>query len=280
MKIYEALRWASSFLLESNLEEPAGEWLLRHHTGKDRSNLLASMHDVLEEPIWIAFRNDVQLLATGVPVQHIIGTEEFYGRTFQVNKDVLIPRPETEELVELLLTKMPQAPLSILDIGTGSGAIAISLKLERPDCEVTALDLSEDALCVAKQNAVNLGADVSFKQGDLFAPVSGEAFDVIVSNPPYIPETDVNTLATQVRDYEPHSALFAGKDGLVIYRRLAEAMPRFVKENGLIGLEFGAGQGNEIKKLFSRAFPFATVDICYDINGKDRMLAIYGDLRG
>ncbi|WP_353625812.1 HemK family protein methyltransferase [Bacillus sp. JCM 19041] len=138
MKIYEALRWASSFLLERELEEPAGEWLLRHHTGKDRSDLLASMHDELEEPIWIAFRKDVELLATGVPVQHIIGTEEFYGRTFQVNKDVLIPRPETEELVELLLNKMPQAPLSILDIGTGSGAIAISLKLERPDCKVTA----------------------------------------------------------------------------------------------------------------------------------------------
>lgn len=278
VKIYEALRWASSFLLEKNLEAPAGEWLLRHHTGMKRATLLASMHDELSDSIWNDFKQDVEKLTTGVPVQHLIGSEQFFGRSFHVSEHVLIPRPETEELIALLLEKLPSSPLSVIDIGTGSGAIAITMKLERGNDTVSAIDLSNKALEVAKENATLLGAEVQFYQGDLFAPVTGETFDVLISNPPYIPEADKETLAVQVKDYEPHEALFAGIDGLEIYRRLAFNMPKHTKPNSIIGLEIGAGQGKAVEALFRDAFPNAAVDICYDINKKDRMIIVSGDL--
>ncbi|GAF12784.1 methylase of polypeptide chain release factors [Bacillus sp. JCM 19045] len=277
-KIYEALRWASSFLLEKELEAPAGEWLLRHHTGMERSSLLASMHDELSEPVWLAFQADVERLTTGIPVQHLIGSEQFFGRTFRVSEHVLIPRPETEELIAQLLERMPEKPLSIVDIGTGSGAIAITIKLERPGDHVAAIDLSKQALEVAKENAVRLSAAVEFLQGDLLAPLAGQTFDVLISNPPYIPEGDKDSLSIQVREYEPHGALFAGVDGLEIYRRLAREMPKYTKVDSIIGLEIGAGQGEAVQALFKSAFPNANVDICFDINKKDRMIIVSGDM--
>lgn len=182
--IHEALRWASSFLQENGVEPTAGEWLLRHHGNMERAKLLASLRDPLPEPVWQAFKQDVAVMVSGVPVQHVLGYEQFYGRTFLVNGDVLIPRPETEELVALVLNKLKPGPQAILDVGTGSGAIALTLKLERPDCHVTATDISEKALDVARENAQRLGADITFAKGDLLAPVAGAVFDVIVSNPP------------------------------------------------------------------------------------------------
>jgi len=271
--VYEALNWASSFLREHQLEEPAGEWLLRHHLQKDRASLLASFHDFMDESTLKALEEDVKTLTTGVPVQHLIGTESFYGRVFNVSKDVLIPRPETEELVLAILQRIDGAK-RILDIGTGSGAIAITLKLESPESHVTAIDLSEDALAVAQKNAKTLKADVLFKHGNLFAPVRGKTFDVIVSNPPYIPETDRASLAEQVREYEPALALFAGDDGLTVYRQLAKDAPLYTHSGSMIALEVGAGQGESVKNLFQEQFPTAAIDVIEDINKKDRIVLI------
>ncbi|MFS0788444.1 peptide chain release factor N(5)-glutamine methyltransferase [Shouchella sp. 1P09AA] len=271
--VYEALNWASSFLRDHQLEEPAGEWLLRHHLQKDRASLLAGFHDFMDESTLKAFEEDVKTLTTGVPVQHLIGTESFYGRLFNVSKDVLIPRPETEELVLAILQRINGAK-RIVDIGTGSGAIAITLKLESPESLVTAIDLSEDALAVAQKNAKTLKADVLFKHGNLFEPVRGKTFDVIVSNPPYIPETDRASLAEQVREYEPALALFAGDDGLAIYRRLAKDAPLYTHSGSMIALEVGAGQGESVKTLFQEQFPTAVIDVIEDINKKDRIVLI------
>ncbi|WDF05075.1 peptide chain release factor N(5)-glutamine methyltransferase [Shouchella hunanensis] len=271
--VYEALNWASSFLRSHGLEEPAGEWLLRHHLNTNRAALLASFHDEVRDDVWLAFKADVETLTSGIPVQHIIGSESFYGRIFNVSGDVLIPRPETEELVQAVLERL-KGTERIVDIGTGSGAIAITLQLESPHTEVTAVDVSEKALNVAKENAKTLGAKVRFKLGDLCRPVKGEYFDVIVSNPPYIPVGDRASLAEQVREYEPELALFAGDDGLAVYRRLALELHEYVHDGSLIALEIGAGQGSAVKQLFQKQFPKATIEVRFDINEKDRIVLI------
>ena len=223
------------------------------------------------------FWNLIEEHQTGKPVQYIIGTEEFYGRTFEVNEDVLIPRPETEELIVETTTRIKrmfkeQSNLSLADIGTGSGAIAITMKLEMPDLHVTATDLSSKALKVAQMNAHNLQAQLSFEQGDLTEPLANEKWDVILSNPPYISYDEATTLSDSVLNYEPHSALFAEEDGLYLYKRLAQELPAIMNRPGLIGLEIGYLQGLAVQSYFQKAFPDAQVDIVKDINGKERII--------
>ena len=174
LKVYEALNWASSFLKEKQRDENAGEILLRHFLKLTRSQLLANMHETIEPDALEAFKKAVNLHLEGKPVQYIIGYEEFYGRNFKVNESVLIPRPETEELVYGALERIGrlfhrQESLAVADIGTGSGAIAITLKLEKPNLLVTATDIHEPTLFLAKENAKILGAEIDFVQGDLLA---------------------------------------------------------------------------------------------------------------
>ena len=278
-KIYEALNWASSFLKEQNRDENAGELLMRHILDCSRSELFAITRDSLAEGDWQRFEQAVRLHADGKPVQYIIGSEEFYGRSFIVNSHVLIPRPETEELVYHTLNKAKKRfpagdGLSLLDVGTGSGAIAITMKLEKPSLHVTASDLVSESLNVAKDNARRLGAEVDFIQGDLLDPFvqAGKRFDIILSNPPYIPVGDAETMSVVVTDHEPHIALFAGEDGLDLYRRFAQDLPNVVKDHFVIGFEVGAGQGEAVASLMQEAFPEANVTVEFDINGKDRMV--------
>ncbi|WP_053361081.1 peptide chain release factor N(5)-glutamine methyltransferase [Bacillus sp. FJAT-27251] len=278
-KIFEALNWASSFLKEKGRDENAGEILLRHFAGMSRAQLFASMRDELDPEVWTAFEQAVVRHHEGVPVQYIIGHEEFYGRRFMVNPSVLIPRPETEELIEGTLRRLEkmfgmQENLQLADIGTGSGAIAATLKLERPSLNVTATDLSPEALATARENGAGLGAEVDFKQGDLLQPLiqSGKKFDAIVSNPPYIPAGDQSWMSEVVTGHEPHLALFAGEDGLNLYRRFMEELPLVLKEKSLVAFEIGAGQGVAVAGLLKSAFPQANVEIVDDINGKDRMV--------
>ena len=280
MKVYEALRWASSFLRENDRDENAGEWLLMSQLGLSRAQMLANMHDELTEEEEAIFIKDVKKHGIdAVPVQHIIGSEEFYGRTFLVNGDVLIPRPETEELIFHALAKLkklfsPEEKLEMADIGTGSGIIAITMALECPDMNVSAVDLSEKALKQAGKNAERLNAKVEFMQGDLLKPLieAGKKVDVLLSNPPYIPESDHEILSDVVKNHEPHLALFAGDDGLDCYRQITADLPSVLAEKALVGFEVGAGQGEQVAELLRAVYPEANVEVVFDINGKDRMV--------
>ncbi|MFC0475855.1 peptide chain release factor N(5)-glutamine methyltransferase [Robertmurraya beringensis] len=277
-KVFEALAWASSFLKEQGRDENAGELLLRHYMNMSRSCLLASLHDVVEEAIWEQFVESVKKHGEGMPVQYMIGYEEFYGRRFSVNQEVLIPRPETEELVYGALDRIKrlfgEEQVQLVDIGTGSGAIAITMKLECPALQVTATDIAEASLEVARKNAEELGAKVEFLQGDLLLPFieSGAKFDVILSNPPYIPLGDEKEMSVVVTKHEPHRALFAGKDGLDLYRRFMNELPQVIKNKALVGFEIGAGQSEAVSGMLRETFPTALVEVVYDINGKDRMV--------
>lgn len=278
-KIYEALHWASSFLKTAGRDENAGELLLRYLTNQSRTTLLANLREELPDGVWSAFEKAVHEHANGRPVQYIIGSEEFYGRTFIVNEAVLIPRPETEELVYGILqrikAKFPAGQeLDLIDVGTGSGAIAVSLKLERPSLHVTATDISEASLAVAEGNAKRLGAELEFFQGDLLKPVidGKRKFDVVVSNPPYIPLADMEWMSEVVTEHEPHQALFAGEEGLDFYRRFMEQLPLVLQSGALVGFEIGAGQGKAVAALLKQTFTDAAVEVVNDINGKDRMV--------
>ncbi|TDL79296.1 peptide chain release factor N(5)-glutamine methyltransferase [Peribacillus frigoritolerans] len=279
MKVYEALKWASSFLAEAERDHNAGELLLRHHLNMSRAEMLANFRTDLPEGIWERFKTDVNHHAEGIPVQHMIGSEEFYGRSFIVNKEVLIPRPETEELVEGILLKAKSlfngySLVEAADIGTGSGAIAISLALENPLFKMSAVDIAQESLEVAQLNAKTLGAEVQFLHGDLLSPIlnSGKKLDVVVSNPPYIPDADILELSPVVKDHEPIRALAGGADGLDFYRRLAAEIPLVISERALIAFEVGAGQGEDVKALLLDKLPHAEAEVKYDINGKDRMV--------
>jgi release factor glutamine methyltransferase len=274
-KIYEALKWASSFLEKKNRDQNAGELLLRHFSGMSRTMLYANMREELDPAILEQFEKAIHEHLEGTPIQYIIGSEEFYGRTFIVNESVLIPRPETEELVLGILQRIKrETPLDVIDVGTGSGAIAVSLKLENPSLQVTATDISADSLSVAKENANRLGAEIEFCQGDLLKQMIEQKrkFDVVISNPPYIPLIDKTWMSEVVTEHEPHRALFAGEDGLDFYRRFMEELPLVVKAQALIGFEIGAGQGIRVAELLKNTFPGAKVEIVNDINGKDRMV--------
>ncbi len=275
MKVFEALKWASSFLKDHGRDENAGELFLKWILQMERAQLLAELRMPLSDHDRSRFEQAIMEHVAGRPIQHIIGYEEFYGRKFIVNEDVLIPRPETEELVEAISSHIKtrlNTPLRLADIGTGSGAIAITMKLEFPELAVAASDISEDALEIAKRNASLLDANMAFFHGDLLEPFlkTSEKWDIILSNPPYIP--DGENLSDVVKNYEPHSALFGGIDGLDFYRRLARDLPKVVNERALIGFEIGAGQGLAVQAIMQAAFPRANTEIIFDINGKDRIV--------
>ncbi|MEW8970456.1 MAG: peptide chain release factor N(5)-glutamine methyltransferase [Mesobacillus sp.] len=279
VRIFEALNWASSFLKEHNREEFAGELLLRHYSGLSRTSMLMKMRDELDGEVWSEFQAAVKRHAAGEPIQYIIGSEEFYGRRFEVNEHVLIPRPETEELVYGTLQRLDKLfperdSIELVDVGTGSGAISVTLKLEKPELKVTAVDLSKDAIEVARKNASKLGAEIEFLHGDLLQPLilQGRKVDAVISNPPYIPVSDQEWMSDIVTEHEPHMALFAGEDGLDLYRRFMEELPLVLKEKALIGFEIGAGQGEAVRELLEKTFPDANVEVVFDINGKDRMV--------
>jgi release factor glutamine methyltransferase len=229
------------------------ELLLLHHLNISRAQLLANPSRELTEAEESAYWQSIQRRATTEPIQYITGQQEFYGLPFKVTPAVLIPRPETEHLVEAVIQRLPQnQPLRIVDIGTGSGAIAIALAVHLPQTHITALDLSPEALKIAQANAEtnNVANRITFLQSDLLSALAHEAaFDAIVSNPPYIPQTDSPTLHPEVRDHEPHTALFAGDEGLDIYRRLIPQAHTLLKPNGLIALEIGHGQRDALAAL-------------------------------
>lgn len=212
-------------------------------------------------------------LAAHVPAQYIIGNTEFYGLELKVDERVLIPRPETEELVELILTENAKPNQSVLDIGTGSGAIALALAKNRPDWLVTASDISPDALNLASENASLQDLKISFKKSDCFAEIA-ENYDIIVSNPPYISRADESEVGLNVLHSEPHLALFAEEDGLAIYRKIAQEAKNHLREGGNIYLEIGYKQGHSVPALFRKYLPEKRVRTLKDQFGQDRMVVV------
>ncbi|MBT2570899.1 peptide chain release factor N(5)-glutamine methyltransferase [Planococcus sp. ISL-110] len=274
--VYEALKRASSYLEENGREEGAARILLQHELGLSYSGLISSMRDTISEQQFEKFWKNVEQHAKGIPVQHLTGSEEFYGRNFLVNPDVLIPRPETEELIEetlgLINRYLTKKELAIADIGTGSGIIAITMKCELPDAQVVATDISQPALETATRNAERLNAEIDFRLGDLSEPIRDGKWDVILSNPPYIAHAEAPGLSDSVRDFEPHSALFAEKEGLALYEKMAMQLPELLNKPGIIGFEIGYQQGPAVEKMLKDAFPDSLVYSKKDINKNDRMV--------
>ena len=212
-------------------------------------------------------------LAAHIPAQYIIGHAEFFGMQLKVDERVLIPRPETEELVELILAENLKDNLKVLDIGTGSGAIALVLAKNRPDWSVTAADISQDALELATENANVQNLNLSFIKSDCFSKISSK-YDIIVSNPPYISREDQEEVGLNVLHSEPHLALFADEDGLAIYRRIAESSKDYLNDGGKIYLEIGYKQGQSVPALFMENLPEKRVRTLKDQFGQDRMVVI------
>ena len=212
-----------------------------------------------------------QQLAAHKPAQYIIGYADFFGMQLTVDERVLIPRPETEEWVELILAENPEEYLKVLDIGTGSGAIALALAKNRPDWSVTAVDISQDALDLATENAKVQNIQIFLKKSDCFTEIS-EKYDIIVSNPPYISRKDELEVGLNVLHSEPHLALFADEDGLAIYRRIAEDAEEYLKDGGKIYLEIGYKQGQSVSDLFRKHLSEKRVRTLKDQFGQDRMV--------
>ena len=224
-----------------------------------------------EEEVFV--KGIFQQLAAHKPAQYIIGQADFYGMQLKVDERVLIPRPETEELVEFILAENSEENLKVLDIGTGSGAIALALAKNRADWSVTAADISQDALDLAGENAKNQKLNIFFKKSDCFAEIS-EKYDIIVSNPPYISREDESEVGLNVFYSEPHLALFADEDGLAIYRRIAEDAKDYLKDGGKIYLEIGYKQGQSVPDLFRKNLPEKRVRTLKDQFDQDRMVVI------
>lgn len=247
------------------------EALLLHALGKPRSWLIAHDTDVLDEQVRSAFDAMVARRAGGEPVAYITGRRGFWSLDLEVTPATLIPRPETELLVELALARLPvDRACRVVDLGTGSGAIALAIARERPRADVSAVDLSAEALVVARANASRLGLErVRFVQGTWMTPLSDERFDVIVSNPPYIEAADPHLAQGDLR-FEPLTALASGADGLDAIREIVAQAPRHLEPGGWLLMEHGWDQGPAVRGLLERA-GYAEVFTAPDLEGRDRV---------
>ena len=246
-------------------------WLLEHHLGLRRADLQLAIPSGLDRKPLLA---DFERLLTGEPIQYILGEAPFYGRSFGVTRDTLIPRNETEELVHLILKENPKSELRVLDLGTGTGCIPITLALELQEPEVYALDVSVQALAVACKNALQLGAQVQFIKGDLLGSIPNlDLFDVIVSNPPYVPLRDQGEMQANVLNFEPHLALFVpDEDPLVFYRAIGVWGQQLLKQGGKLYLEIYENLADELVQLLLSQ-GFEELRVRQDLNGKNRMLS-------
>lgn len=272
-QINQLLKNAEAILLENGLDQNAAEILLETRMGLTRSELWMEMSRELEPNHEKQFQEDFARYLAGEPVQYILKTAPFYGYDFLVTEDVLIPRPETEELVATAEAFLKKHPLrSLLDVCTGSGIIAIALKKAFPDMTVTASDISAAALAIAKKNALLLNADVRFVETDLLESFkqNNERFDMIVANPPYISEAEKAEMSDYVLKNEPSIALFAENDGLAIYERFVDNLKYVLNPSFWVGVEIGYTQSERVKQLFEKSYPHATVLIHKDISSKDR----------
>jgi len=267
------LNWTKEYLAGKGVENARleAEWMLCAATGLDRVGLYLNFDKPLNETELASYREMVSRRGRREPLQHILGTQEFCGLEFEVSPDVLIPRHDTEALVSAALERAPQAH-SVLDIGTGSGCIAVALAAHLPAARVAAVDLSEAALTVARRNAERNGVLVEFLHGSLFGPVIGRCFDLIVSNPPYIPTADIDGLEPEVRNGDPRGALDGGADGLDFYRALIPAALKHLNPGGWLLLEAGIGQARDVAALFRAEREYGELFTTHDPGGIERVV--------
>ncbi|SEM80357.1 peptide chain release factor N(5)-glutamine methyltransferase [Lihuaxuella thermophila] len=287
--IREAYQWASSFLQDGGISSPEfeAELLIRRSLGVDRTRFFTMWKEPWPAELTPRLRQWIQRRVQGEPLQYIFGDQEFYGRTFEVNPSVLIPRPETELLVETVLREADKEwgdqPLHVVDVGTGSGAIAVTLAVERPRWRVTAIDISRSALQTARRNAARHGVEerMEWIHGEYLTPLLGTASapDILVSNPPYIPSGQVPKLEKQVSQFEPRLALDGGEDGLDPYRVLTKQLAEWDgKRVRLVCFEIGADQGPEVSNLVRNISREVSVSVRQDLAGRDRI--VVGWIRG
>ncbi len=265
----DAPRLGSALALDAAESKLEVRVLLGHALGVNRAWLIAHERDPLPAAPLEKYEALLARRLKGEPVAYLLGEKEFFGRIFSVTPDVLVPRPETELLVELALEKLPTAFARVLDLGTGSGCIAISVALERPGCGVLAVDQSAEALAVAMRNAVHLGAKLGFYQGNWYQALPAEAgkLDLIVSNPPYVAEGDPH-LAALV--HEPAQALASGTDGLADIRQIVQGAPAWLRPGGWLMFEHGWDQGENCREIM-RAEGFTGVETRADLAGIGRV---------
>lgn len=271
--------WAMDAFKRAGVESPvqSSDLLLGFVTGRDRIYVLSHAEDSLPAETWNEYRSLVLRHAKGEPLQYLTGEREFFGLDFHVNPAVLIPRPETELLVETalgIIRKRLDCRMKFLDVGTGSGCIAVSIAHEIPASTGWATDISEPALGVARRNALRhqVSGRIQFVRADLLDCFSrGWVFDMILSNPPYVPLEEYDTLPSGVRDHEPKRALFGGRDGLDFYRRLVPAAKERLKPGGYVLVEAGAGQADRIGRLIEEA-GLVLLEILNDLQGIPRCI--------
>jgi len=283
--IAQLLTWTTDFFREHGIENPRldAEVLLGAVLGKDRMYLYVHFDEPLEPAELARYRSHVRERAGHVPLAYVLGRREFMGLDFRVTRDTLIPRPDTELLVQCAVDFLRARAAeggdehSVADIGTGTGAIALSVLHYTEGTRVDAVDISPAAAEVARENAERLGLAerIEVHVGDLTAPLAGHSYDVILSNPPYIPTADIATLMPEVRSYEPHLALDGGTDGLNIYRRLMADAPALLKEGGAIAVEVGIDEAAAVAALAMAHPRIVRTEILKDLAGIERVVVGY-----
>ena len=271
--ILEILKWTTGFFKEKQIINPRlnAEYIISHVLGCKRFDLYVRFEEIVSLENREKIKKMVIERAKSKPLQYVIGETEFYGHRFFVNESVLIPRPETEYLVEKIITEIDSYN-TILDIGSGSGAIAITLKKELPYLSITAVDISASALKIATENAELNQVEIEFIESDIFSKLNTK-FDIIVSNPPYIPQKEYEALDKEILEYEPKLALLAEDDGLYFYRRILSEAKLYLNVNGKIYFEIGYNQSDRIKKIAENN-GFTEIETLKDLNGFDRIMII------
>ena len=258
---------------KSHIHKTQAEMLLSILLDVNSLELLLMLDKIIEDDVCNKYKEQVLMVKNNVPIQYVIGNVNFYGNSFIVNKNVLIPRFETEELVEntvKLIKEHFNYPVNIIDLGCGSGCIGLSLKKKLDNVNVTLVDISKEALEVAKENANNLGVNVSFLHSNMWENVAGK-YDIVISNPPYI--RDDEEIEDLVKNNEPHIALYGGVDGLDYYRLIRKDLLNHVNDKYLVALEIGDMQNNDVVNLFSD-IEEVTIISKKDLSGRDRMVFI------
>ena len=278
MKYKQFIKINKEKALENNKEDAAVILLLQKILDVNSSKLFMMLEDEITEDKQKQFNLIFdKYLYDNKPIQYLIGTSNFYGYDFIVNENVLIPRFETEELVDNILFRYDKyfknQEVDVCDLATGSGCIAITLAKEEKNMHVIATDISFEALEVARRNNEKLGTNVKFLQGDMLKPLEGKKFDIFVSNPPYIPEEE--EVMDLVKDNEPNIALFGGSDGMKFYRIILSGVKPLLKDRAIIAFEHGFDKKEEMIKLANTYFPNSKVEVLKDLENKDRMTFIY-----